>query len=267
MAGGAVEILLLGLAAGVLVGLMGLGGGVIAVPMLVHLLGFTQHRAQGTSLFVLLPPIGLGALREYWISGDVDVLAGSTCALGALVGGYGGSVLALWLPARQLKAMFGIFLMLGAILLLRQADGAAELKDRTGAAAGGPTMTAAEWRRLAAVFLAACVVGAFGGLFGVGGGILFVPLLVLAFGFAQHRAQGTTLVALVPPTGLLAFINYARAGQVDWRVGLLLMPGVFLGGVAGARLALRLAPRPMRLLFAALVFLAGLFEVYDSWIR
>jgi uncharacterized membrane protein YfcA len=122
-------------------------------------------------------------------------------------------------------------------------------------------------RHSATVFLAACAVGVFGGLFGVGGGILFVPLLVLGFGFRQHRAQGTTLVALVPPTGLLAFINYARAGQVDWRVGLLLMPGVFLGGVAGARLALRLSPRPMRILFATLVCLAGIFEVYDSWIR
>ena len=87
------------------------------------------------------------------------------------------------------------------------------------------------------------------------------------FGFEQHRAQGTTLIAMVPPTGLLAFVNYASAHQVDWRVGLLLMPGVFLGGVAGARLALRLAPQRMRLLFAALVFLMGAFEVYDSLLR
>jgi uncharacterized membrane protein YfcA len=121
MAGGAVEVLLLGLAAGVLVGLMGLGGGIIAVPMMVHLLGFEQHLAQGTSLFLLLPPIGLGALREYWKTGDVDVSAGIACALGALLGGYGGSVLALWLPARHLKAMFGIFLVVTSILLMRQA--------------------------------------------------------------------------------------------------------------------------------------------------
>jgi uncharacterized membrane protein YfcA len=120
MAGSAVEVLLLGLAAGVLVGLMGLGGGVIVVPMLVHVLGFGQHLAQGTSLFLLLPPIGLGALREYWKTGDVDVPAGVSCALGALAGGYGGSVLALWLPARHLKAMFGMFLVLAAFLLLRQ---------------------------------------------------------------------------------------------------------------------------------------------------
>jgi len=117
------------------------------------------------------------------------------------------------------------------------------------------------------LFLAAAAIGAAGGLLGVGGGILFVPLLVLLFGFGQHRAQGTTLIAMVPPTGLLAFLNYARAHQVDWRVGLLLMPGVFVGGVLGARLALRLAPRPMRIVFAALVLLMGAFELFDTLLR
>lgn len=121
--------------------------------------------------------------------------------------------------------------------------------------------------RQIALFVAASAIGAAGGLLGVGGGILFVPLLALVFGFGQHRAQGTTLIAMVPPTGLLAFVNYARAGQVDWRVGMLLMPGVFLGGVVGARLALRLAPQRMRIVFAALVFLMGAFEVYDSLLR
>ncbi|HTQ87075.1 MAG TPA: sulfite exporter TauE/SafE family protein [Candidatus Solibacter sp.] len=117
------------------------------------------------------------------------------------------------------------------------------------------------------LFLASAAIGAAGGLLGVGGGILFVPLLVLLFGFGQHRAQGTTLIAMVPPTGLLAFLNYARAHQVDWRVGLLLMPGVFVGGVLGARLALRLAPRPMRIVFAALVLLMGAFELFDTLLR
>ncbi len=65
-------ILLLGLGVGVLVGLFGIGGGVVLVPALVYLLRMDQHLAQGTSLFILLPPIGLGALREYWKLGEVD---------------------------------------------------------------------------------------------------------------------------------------------------------------------------------------------------
>jgi uncharacterized membrane protein YfcA len=129
MGAGALEVMLLGLAAGVLVGLMGVGGGVVVVPILVHLLGFGQHLAQGTSLFLLLPPIGLGALREYWRTGDADLWAGLMCACGALAGGYGGSVLALLLAARHLKAIFGMFLILASILLLLQPHGAA-LEDR-----------------------------------------------------------------------------------------------------------------------------------------
>ncbi|MBI3670306.1 MAG: sulfite exporter TauE/SafE family protein, partial [Acidobacteria bacterium] len=100
---------------------------------------------------------------------------------------------------------------------------------------------------------------------GIGGGVLLVPLLVLLFGFEQHRAQGTSLMALVLPTGLLAFINYAHASQVSWKVGLLLMPGVFLGGLAGSRLAQKLTPRRMRRLFAAFLFALGAWQAISSW--
>jgi uncharacterized protein len=113
-------ILLLGLAVGVLVGLLGIGGGVVLVPALVYLLHMDQHLAQGTSLFILLPPIGLGALREYWKQGQVDLRAGIWCALGMLVGAYAGSFIALPMPSRNLKGLFGCFLMLAALLLWRK---------------------------------------------------------------------------------------------------------------------------------------------------
>lgn len=115
-------ILLLGLAGGVLVGLLGIGGGVVLVPAMVYLLGMDQHLAQGTSLFILLPPIGLGALREYWKQGQVDLRAGILCALGMLLGAYGGSLVALPMASRHLKGLFGCFLVLSAILLWRKAQ-------------------------------------------------------------------------------------------------------------------------------------------------
>ena len=83
-------VLALGLAVGVLVGLLGIGGGVLLVPAMVYLLHFDQHLAQGTSLFILLPPTGLGALRQYWRAGQVDLRAGICCAIGFLLGGYVG---------------------------------------------------------------------------------------------------------------------------------------------------------------------------------
>jgi uncharacterized membrane protein YfcA len=113
-------VLLLGLGVGVLVGLMGIGGGVVLVPAMVYLLHLDQHLAQGTSLFILLPPIGLGALREYWKAGQVDLRAGILCALGMLFGGYAGSLVAVPMPSKVLKVLFGSFLMLSAILLWRK---------------------------------------------------------------------------------------------------------------------------------------------------
>jgi uncharacterized protein len=110
-------VLVLGLAVGVLVGLLGIGGGVVLVPALVYLLHMDQHLAQGTSLFILLPPVGIGALREYWKEGHVDLRAGILCALGMLVGGYLGGLIAVPLASRHLKGLFGCFLILAAFLL------------------------------------------------------------------------------------------------------------------------------------------------------
>jgi uncharacterized membrane protein YfcA len=109
-------------------------------------------------------------------------------------------------------------------------------------------------------------VGVAAGLFGVGGGVLLVPLLVLLFGFKQHTAQGTSLVALVPPVGILAFLNYSHAHEVSWTVGLLIMPGVFLGGLLGSRLAQTLSPRRMRRVFAMFLFILGIWQIASAWL-
>lgn len=126
-------VLLLGLAVGVLVGLLGIGGGVVLVPALVYLLHMDQHLAQGTSLFILLPPVGLGALREYWKQGQVDLRAGILCAVGMLMGGYLGGMIAVPVASRHLKGLFGCFLILAAFLLWRMP----QVENRLAAPAGG----------------------------------------------------------------------------------------------------------------------------------
>ena len=252
-------VLALGLTVGVLVGLLGIGGGVILVPAMVYLLHYDQHLAQGTSLFILLPPIGLGALREYWKNGQVDWRAGIVCALGFLIGGYGGGRIAVPMPSRYLQGIFGFFLMLSAVLLWR--------KTRSGPRPAGQVANTSSDNLLrnVGIFFAAAFCGVAAGMVGIGGGVLLVPLLGLLFGFSQNRAQGTSLVALIPPTGLLAFLAYAKAGYVSWQTGLLLIPGVFLGGIAGGQLARRLNPARMRQVFAALMFLLGVGQVFSSW--
>jgi uncharacterized membrane protein YfcA len=121
--------------------------------------------------------------------------------------------------------------------------------------------------RDAGIFVAAGVCGVASGLFGIGGGVLLVPFLALFFAFGQHRAQGTSLIALVPPTGLLAFLAYAKAGYVSWKTGLLLIPGVFVGGILGGWLAKRLSPRRMRQVFAGLALALGVWQAAAAWWR
>lgn len=127
-------------------------------------------------------------------------------------------------------------------------------------------MTESKLRYLG-IFLAACVCGVASGMFGIGGGVLLVPLLGLLFAFSQHRAQGTSLVALIPPTGLLAILTYAKAGQVSWQTGLLLVPGVFMGGIAGGMVVKKIQPRRMRRIFAGILFVLGTWQALAAWAK
>ncbi len=119
--------------------------------------------------------------------------------------------------------------------------------------------------RSAGIFVVACVCGVASGMFGVGGGVLLVPLLGLLFAFSQHRAQGTSLIALIPPTGILALMAYSKEGFVSWKPGLLLIPGVFLGGIAGGKVAKWIKPRLMRQVFAGILFALGAFQAFSAW--
>jgi len=254
-------ILALGLLVGVLVGLLGIGGGVVLVPAMVYLLHYDQHLAQGTSLFILLPPLGLGALLQYWKNKQVDLRAGILCAAGFLLGGYAGGRVAVPMASRDLQGIFGFFLMLSAVLLWRKTRAAsAPPREANDVAAQSPA-------RSIGILLVAAFCGVAAGMVGIGGGVLLVPLLGLLFGFSQHRAQGTSLVALIPPTGLLAFLAYAQAGDVSWKTGLLLIPGVFVGGILGGKLARQLNAARMRQVFAALMFLLGAWQVFTAWRR
>lgn len=252
-------VAILGLVVGILVGLLGIGGGVVLVPAMVYLLHFDQHLAQGTSLLILLPPIGLGALRGYWKNGEVDLRAGIFCAIGFLFGGYLGGRIAVPMSSEKLQGIFGLFLIVSAVLLWRKT------KQTVPAAKEAPGALQPGYLRDLGIMGVAGFCGIAAGMVGIGGGVLLVPLLGLLFGFKQHQAQGTSLVALIPPTGLLAFLMYAKAGYVSWPTGLWLIPGVFLGGILGARLAKGLNPKTMRQVFAAAMALLGLWQVFSAW--
>jgi uncharacterized membrane protein YfcA len=108
----------IGVFAGILSGLFGIGGGVVIVPALIYIAGFRQHMATGTSLAVLLPPIGIAAAYEYYRNGNVDVRSAAIIALAVLVGGWLGAVIANRMAGPQLRLAFGIFVVLLGVYLV-----------------------------------------------------------------------------------------------------------------------------------------------------
>jgi uncharacterized membrane protein YfcA len=110
--------ILLGLVAGVLSGLIGIGGGVIMVPALIFLFGFSQHQAQGTTLALMVPPIGLLAAWTYWKLGYVDLKVAGLICIGFFLGGYLGAKVATFLPNTVLEKVFGIALLLIALKMI-----------------------------------------------------------------------------------------------------------------------------------------------------
>ena len=111
-------LIAIGLMAGVFSGVFGVGGAVIMIPALVYFLSVDQHTAQGTSLAVMLPPIGLFAAYNYYKAGQVNIWYAVIIAVTFMIGGYFGSMIALKLPENIMKKIFGIFLILTALRLI-----------------------------------------------------------------------------------------------------------------------------------------------------
>lgn len=111
-------LIAIGIFTGVMAGMLGIGGAIVMIPALVFILGMSQQSAQGTSLAVMLPPIGIIAAYNYYKAGQVNIKFAIILAVCFLVGSYFGSKLALTLPQPALKKIFGILLLLVAARML-----------------------------------------------------------------------------------------------------------------------------------------------------
>lgn len=112
-------LILIGVSAGVLSGLIGVGGGIIVVPCLVYFLGMSQHGAQGTSLALMLPPIGILAAYNYHKAGALDIKYALVIAAAFVIGGYFGSKISLtYISEAMMKKIFGVIMLIAAIKLI-----------------------------------------------------------------------------------------------------------------------------------------------------
>jgi uncharacterized membrane protein YfcA len=113
-----ISYLIVGAIAGILSGLLGIGGGTIIIPFLVLIAGFSQHQAQGTTLALMIPPIGLLAAMRYYYDGNVDIRAAVLICIGFFIGGLLGANIASPIPDTLLKKIFGCYLIvIGARML------------------------------------------------------------------------------------------------------------------------------------------------------
>ncbi len=110
--------IVLGLLAGITSGFLGIGGGTIIIPALVYLFGFTQHQAQGTTLAMMIPPIGLLAALKYYYSGNVNIKVAAILCAGFFIGGFLGATAVKGIPDLALRRIFGIFLALVALKMI-----------------------------------------------------------------------------------------------------------------------------------------------------
>ena len=108
------------------------------------------------------------------------------------------------------------------------------------------------------------LAGTISGIVGIGGGVIIVPTLIFLFEFTQHQAQGTTLVLLIPPIGLLAAYTYYEKGFVNLKVALFICIGFFIGGLIGSKIAVHLSNELLRKIFGSVIIIIGLYMVVQN---
>jgi uncharacterized membrane protein YfcA len=229
---------LVGVLAGFLSGLFGVGGGVLIVPGLVLVLGMAQRLAHGTSLAAILP-ISIAGVVGYGLHGEIDVAAAAVIALGAALGTLVGTRLLHKLSHDVLRWVFSVFLLVTAARLFLELDA---------------QPTSHPWNAaLAAGYLATgLVIGVLSGLLGVGGGIFLVPALVVLFGWDDVTAKGTSLLVVIP-TAIVATQANLRRGNADLPVAVAVGLAGVVSAFAATQLAVRMPARTSLVLFAALL--------------
>lgn len=228
--------LLIGIAAGVMSGLMGVGGGIVMIPLMTSFLGLTQHKAHGTSLAVIVFTAISGALTYGW-QGHTDILVALELAAGSMAGARIGALVMNRIPARQLRLLFGVFIFLvGLRMLFTLPTGVAAFSSSTASGA-------------VVILALGLVAGILSGIMGVGGGIIMVPAMTMLLGLAQADAQGISLLVIIP-TSLVGASTHLRKGNVVTSIVPWIAVTSVVAAVVGSSLALGPLTDVLRQIFA-----------------
>jgi len=245
----------IGLMAGALSALLGIGGGLIMVPAMVAMLRIRQHRAVGTSLAVILPTAAVAALQYNFAferTGAVGLQLPVIMwlSLGGVIGALVGAVIAGVTGAKSLRRLFGVFVILsGAVMIAKS------LGYWPGASSGNPM--ALDVTRGLEMFGLGALVGVVASLLGVGGGLVMVPALTLVLGYSQHLAQGTSLAVIIP-VSITGAYAHAKRGNVVWPLVGPMSFGAVLGAAIVANTVFKIQGGVLQGLFGVFMFAVGI---------
>lgn len=234
-------------------GLVGGGGSILATPLLLYVVGVTQpHIAIGTSALAVSVN-AFANLIGHARSGNVRWRSAIVFAGVGTFGAFAGSTLGKVVDGQRLLFLFGLLMILVGVMMLRP--------RKTSASSERPADLKTSLVTAAVAFAA----GSASGFFGIGGGFLIVPALILATGMPMINAIGSSLLA-VGSFGLATAINYAASGLVDWPIAFEFIAGGILGGVLGMMLANRLSAgkNTLNRIFAGLIFVVAAYVLYRS---
>lgn len=244
-----------GLSVGFVLGLVGGGGSVLAVPLMLYLVGVKDpHQAIGTSALAVAAN-ALASLANHARAGTVNWRCGGVFAAAGVAGAFGGSTLGKMIDGQKLLFLFALLMLAIAALMFR--------------GRGDAGIEGAQCHRgnVVKVLGFGLGTGAFSGFFGIGGGFLIVPALIAATGMPLLRAIGTSLVA-VTAFGLTTALNYASSGYVLWPLAGVFVAGGLVGSAIGTRASHAMAGQKGRLgtIFASFVALVAVYMLYRSWL-
>lgn len=237
---------------GLVLGLIGGGGSILAVPLLLYAVGMpSAHVAIGTAAFAVAVNAAAG-LAMHARRAPIRWPCAIVFSLAGVGGAFAGAALGKSMDGQKLVALFGILMIVVGLLMLRP-------KDKGGSQSAWLTRENAR-QLLPRLMVLGVGVGLLSGFFGIGGGFLIVPGLILAADMKLEEATSASLVA-VTAFGITAAGSYAWSGLVDWQVAALLIAGGVAGAMAGTQANAVLAQRKGALtkLFAFFVIVAGLY--------
>jgi len=250
-----------GAATGIVLGLLGSGGSIIAVPALLYLLHVEPKQAIAMSLGIVAITATIAAL-DHWRRGNVDVRVAAMFGLFGVIGTFSGTRLGVHTPVALQLGLFALVMLAAAWRMLKPKKQPQPLVVRSAqlAGAGGPVISIAESENLEAhlgqIALLGVGVGALSGLVGVGGGFLIVPALVLLSGIPMKTAIGTSL-AIVAANSSTGFVGYLGMVPVDWAMMASFTAVTVTGSFAGTRLAHRFSQETLKRSFGVfLIFVA-----------